>query len=637
MMPDSNATPPSDKEPRPEHEADDEAVDLNDFPSDDDGVSAALSFSGVGLKRNGSGPPSSGVKSWEQIREEASKPASDHHLKIEPPAAADDVDPDSDLDLLREVLADEPSPSSIILKDPSHGEVRALSSDSDSNVIRRFELPPELEATKPGDSSILSEPAAGMASDVFGSSSRVDLLRAGDQAGLSGESLQSTDEVERPPAANPPTGGSSSTLLAEPVEGGSSSSAINLGSDGVIDLPYPLGLDSSVGSRVGAVRPAAPAERDDPDSGTVDLLSAGDEFDVGVSAVTESPSWAAAREDMPPTVPMVPAGKARLVAWAGGGTAGLIAGVALCAGLWFTGVVPNQSAPKAPAGPDPAAIHAQVTAAAQQARNEEAKKTAAAAADARKARDELTSVNSQLAQAKVAADATKRARDQVAALTKQVKQAEVDRDRLKASVDSLTADKTTAATKLREADVSLTDLRDRLAKAEGDARTSADRLTQVETARQQSVAFATEVSRRLRTSPTAPAAAVLAALDRALAPPEPVAAAPGVPSVPPSAMIRTPEKAQQVHGIAEAAYRSGNYQLAEREFARLAVSPEANAIHWYYLGLTEWRLGKDAEAAASFNRGRKLERDSRPPPGEVEAAFERLGRADHEVVNAFRR
>jgi hypothetical protein len=415
------------------------------------------------------------------------------------------------------------------------------------------------------------------------------------------------------------------------------SSAVDLGSHAAIDLPFPLGLDSTVQS---ARRKPAPLQGPDSESGAVDLLASGDEFDLGLSDVNTTPSWEAAREELPPTVPMVPAGKARLMAWAGGGTAGLLAGVALCAGLWFAGLAPNQSAkpnttPTAAPQPDlgdwPARVHA-----ANQARDDEAKKTAAATAEAQRARDQLALATVQLTQAKTTAAQAKEARDRADALAAQVKQAEAAQAGLKDSVEKLTAGKATADTKLREVDASLTALRDRLALAEADAKAAKDRSEMAEAARKQSSAFAAKVAQRLGTAATTSPADVLAALDQALARPagESVAT---IPTRPTASVLRTPEQAQRAVWAGVNAYRAGNFATAEGEFARLASSPEPTAIYWYYLGLAQWREHRIADAEASFRHGWALERASRPPPGEVDAAFERFDRADRDAVNQFRR
>jgi hypothetical protein len=369
----------------------------------------------------------------------------------------------------------------------------------------------------------------------------------------------------------------------------------------------------------------------------VDLRATGvDEFELGLVDSNATPSWAVAREDLPPTVPMVPA-KARLAAWVGGGAAGLLAGVAVCAGLWFAGLVPNPTAKStttATATPDLGEWPARVRAATE-ARDEEVKKSAAATADAQHVRDQLAQVNVQLTQAKSAAAQAKQARDRADALAVQVKQAEVAQAELKDSVEKLTAGKATADGKLREGDANLATMRDRLARAEADAKSAKDRSDVAEAARKQSAAFVAEVARRLPGHTTSQAD-VLAALDRALTQPGPETT-PTYSTRPSASMVRTPEQAQQAVQAGFHSYRAANYAAAEREFARLAASPEATAIHLYYLGLAQWHEGKLADAEANFRRGWALERDSRPPPGEVEAAFERLDRADRDAVNQFRR
>ena len=444
----------------------------------------------------------------------------------------------------------------------------------------------------------------------------------------------------------PPSGDSSNMLLgAGAADEGLGGSAVDLGSRGMVDLPFPLGVDSTVGSRIGSGRkPAAPASAVDPDSGTVDLLAGGDEFDLGLVEPATSPSWAAAREDLPPTVPMVPAGKGRLMAWAGGGAGGVLAGVALCAGLWFAGLVPNQSA-KSTTGTTPAAnpqqsdtagLSAQVLQAMTTQRDDEAKKAAAATADAQQAKNQLAQMTVDLSKAKAAATQAKQAEDRAAALAAQVKQAEAAQTGLKESVDLLTAGKASADAKIREADAALAEIRTRLNAANAAATAAKEKAESAEATAKQSATLAADLAQRLRVAPNASPAEFLAALDRELARPatEPP---PAFPSRPATSAVLTPEQARQTVNAGFQAYRTSNYSAAERDFDRLATSPEANAIHWYYLGLSQWKQGRAADAEKSFGRGWALELNSRPPPGQVQAAFERLDRADREAVNRFRR
>ena len=350
---------------------------------------------GGGLSSGGSSS-GSGVRSWEQLVRETGADSDSGKIHYGTPLPPDNEEASSDKNLLREVLAGEPAPSDIIFKDPSLSELHLPPVDQPPAVS--FTLPPDLAAPNAEDSSILSSSLpfgpgqSGFTSDVWGPpSSGVDLLRPGPPTHLSGDSQERTDEMSDPQFVGAPSEDSSHALLgAMPAGSGhDESSAVDLGSHGVIDLPYPLGLDSSVESaRMKRTNPPAPPSRGaDPESGAVDLLAASEEFDLGLSDVTTTPSWEAAREDLPPTVPMVPAGKNRVLAWAGGGAAGLLVGVAACAGIWFAGLLPTQTAKTttapvaAPPSPELAELRAQAVAA-NQAREEEAKKTVAANAEA---------------------------------------------------------------------------------------------------------------------------------------------------------------------------------------------------------------------------------------------------------------
>jgi hypothetical protein len=662
-MPDSNSTssqPPKDASEKnmPPVESElpgsDDAIDLGDIGPDDDGTSA-VSFSSRGEKKDGGS--GSGVRSWEQLVQEASAqpPATERHDAIQPVEA---IDPETDKDLLKEVLADEPPPSTIILKDPSHGETPALPKAEQEAKAGRFELPPELAATSTSDPSILHQmpPPGGsgiLSGDVWGSSSRVDLARPVGPGDLSSESLGQGGDLHRQLVA-PASGGSSESVVVDaPVVASGSSSAVDLGAGSSHDLPFPLGVDSSVGSQVkSGVKPPSGLLAGG-DSGAVDLLTADEEFELPESAPT--PGWAA-REVLPPTVPMVTTQKARLMAWAGGGSAGLLLGVGISALLWFTGVVPNQRAkPTTGMGPTAVAPAAVDTTgewqaklqSAEEARTAEASKAAAAADDARKARNELTQANAQIKAAQSAAAEAKQARERADTLAAQIKQIEAAQAALKDSVAKLNSDKASADAKVRESVANLTVLRNQLAQSEADARTARERSDEAEASRKQSAAFAADVARRINWPPATPPADLLAALDRALTnaarTPQGVASE-NPPTNPPRTLppavtanaVRTPEQARLAVSSGLSAFRSGNYAASERDLARLAASSEANAVHLYYLGLAKWHQGRWNEAEEDFRRGWTMERQSQPPPAEVEAWFERLDRSDREAVNRFR-
>ena len=239
-MPDSNTD-------KPRSPDDDESIDLGHLESVDEEASA-LSFTGTTGSRSG-GSSGSGIRSWEQlVRESGGEPGSepDNHKKR---AAGDEAA--SDKDLLREVLADEPPPSSIILKDPSQSEF-VLPTQFQGPKSGPFELPPDLAATRPGDSAMPTPPVirtrsdddlsilphdlptapghSGFTSDLWGGSSGIDLFRPDSIPDLSSDSMQRTEEVQGPPMVRPSGGDSSHTLLGEGTPGGDESSAVDLAS-----------------------------------------------------------------------------------------------------------------------------------------------------------------------------------------------------------------------------------------------------------------------------------------------------------------------------------------------------------------------------------------------------------------------
>jgi hypothetical protein len=579
-MPDSNPMKPSEEfKPRSDQGGyDDESIDLGRLEPVEDGASA-LSFSGRSATRTAG---SSAVRSWEQVVQDTASESG--VLPIRMPSA-DEIELASDTDLLKEVLADEPSPSKIVLKDPTNGEVPALPAGGEPKS-GAFELPPELATSRAGDSSILTSHGSGVgldgsASDVWGSSSRVDLLGPHGAPGADSGSLQLTEKMQ--PRVNHSVHDDSS-VLAHAADGGHASSTVDLGSQSD-DATFPL--ESGVSARAVAKRRPA----------------------VAVAST-----------------PVV--GGSRFALLAGGAVAGLFVGFAVCAGLWWAGILPDHGArPSAANGAGDWPVRLQAS---ERARAEEAKKTAGAVAETQRLRGD-----SQRAAAG-AADA-RRAEERARTLSDQVKRAEASRDALKTQFEQLTAARAADESRVREADAGLTELRERLRRAETDARMARQRADEADATGKQAAELAAEIARRLATRDGAPAT-VLAALDRALAraTEPPATSAPGSPGRSEPAVTR-PEQTDQAFHAGIAAYRSGQASAAEREFALLAASAQANAVHLYYLGLAQLRQGRGAEADESLRRGWELERVNRPSPAEVEAAFERCDRADRDLVNRFRR
>jgi hypothetical protein len=314
--------------------------------------------------------------------------------------------------------------------------------------------------------------------------------------------------------------------------------------------------------------------------------------------------------------------------------------------VWLLGWVPAATTTAAPPGPtaaqlaaarlraDEADVQARL---AEKQRDELARKADAAAASAKKAAADLKSVAGQLATARAAADQAKQAKERADALAEQVRQADAKRAELAASVEALTADKAAAEAKVRTAEATAARLRDQAEKADQAAKAARVALDRATAATKQAATFAADVAHRLRQAPESAATDLLAALDRALARPS---AEPGAAGTDHAAVrmepVTTPQQVQYAAHAGYAALRSGNSAAAEREFARLAASPERTAIHFYLLGLAQWRQGENHDAEESFRRGWALERDSKPSPADVEVAFERLDRSEREVVNRYR-
>jgi hypothetical protein len=494
--------------------------------------------------------------------------------------SADDIELATDSDLLRELLADDPPPSKIVLKDPTNGEVAALHSDSQPKS-GKFDLPPELASTRASDPSILTPSISGDGlsssnSDVLASSSRVDLLGPRGSVGSSSGSLQRTEKMA---ASAIHTVHDNSSVLAHSVGDGVESSTVDLDSDSDrVEFSLANGLGSSAPAKPRTVAPRPATQR------------------------------------------------LRRVGPLAAGAGGLVLGGGLFAGLWWAGVVPNEHSRPAVARNDLGSWPTRLEAA-ETARAAESKKAAAALAENQRLRQDRDKA------AAAAADA-KRADDRARTLAEQVKKAETARNALRAQVNQLTAARTADEAKARDADAGVADLRERLRSAEAEARSARRRADEAEDGRKQAAELAAEVGRRLQSTSNSPPA-VLDALDRALArasePPPHSGAIEGEPA------IATYQQASQTFRVGLAAWRGGQWQAAERELARLAASSQADAVNLYYLGFVQWRQGRTADAESSFRRGWELERLNRPSPAEVEAAFERCERSERDLVNRFRR
>ncbi len=682
---DRSATQPSDSDLRPgkpadELAADDETVDL--------GQRATAGVGGSGVLP-GSGPLSgSSVLSWNDlVKQQSAAGADDEDLPVY--RGGDVCDPDSDKDLLKQVLADAAAapPSDVIYKDPSNFEVPALprsladrppaasppaarAAAEDSAFI----LPPELidprAPAAPEDSAVVGRhPGAGPApsshsGDIWVTeSSRVDLLGEPPPA-LPASSLQRTEKIGgEPPILRPPD----DPTLLHPYPPGGDDSAVELGSDPEIQLP-PLPESSHVRGRRRRPRPVRaklPPEGPPPDSGTVDLATASSEFELDLDEGQAPPHTAHESDALPTTVPLVPAGRSRWASWLGAGLVGLGTGVAACAGLWYAGLTPDVGGRPLPSVPAPtdggdAAAAARYRDLADRLREAgidpgdvpaAGERLARAAADAEAARQaradlerlrdllqkaglaatDLAALGERLSQAAAAAEEAKQARSKVEALTEQLRQARLAPEDLQRTIRQLTAARAGAEGRLGAAEAELARTRDELARARAEAQAAAvdlkAQLERVTADHRALAAFVADLTRRMQAARLVPAGATPAQL---------LAGLDRVLQPQPSAAAPDPVHADRHYTAGVRAYYAGDFAGAERELAEAARMNDRDPRYLYFLGLARWKLGR-ADAADALRQGAELERQNLLNPGEVDASLERLPMDARRVINNYRR
>jgi hypothetical protein len=678
---------------------DDEAIDFRHHAPSDEGSSGALAY-----HSSGSGSLSgSSVLSWSDLVKQSESPSGDalDAALADPVAEADAAfDSASDADLLREVLANEPPPSGII-QDPS-GEMPAVRDeapaadsssglwplpeyDAGSNVLPEArgrdadaDLFPAVAAPEGEDnSSVFGRHGAapsGPASDAWTESSKVDLLHPNASRGAPSGALGSTAPVGPPALPKPDSG--SSTSLGDAPERGAESSVVDLTSQPEVDLPFPLAVDSSVGSNLlGRYRRGDRSQRSDrtnPDSGTVDLLhpSTGD-FDL--ASKIRSTAGAAAKEALPPTTPIDTAPqRGRAGAWVGGGALGAVAGFAVFIGLWLNGVVPDLGGPSKPIQRDPTARPPAEAALAAEARRVQeqfddltaklrqanitpdqlpgvadrlarADATAEQARKAKAAHDELVAalrragvdlddvpaLGRRLADARTAAEA-KAALD---ALTSRLKQAGVDPADPAAALARLTEARTAAEAEARDLSAQLARARDEARAVAAEAKTAVGRLTaelgRAETARAALAAFQGAVAQRLLSlgavAANPSAGDMLAGLDRALY------------GQPAGAGRADPAAAERYYVAGRGYYGSRQYAAAYQAFDAAVKANGRDARYLYFRGLARFNLGQAREAGQDFAAANDLERKNLPYPGQVDLELERVQGAPRRALNAYRR
>lgn len=378
-MPDEELRPTLPQTPLPDEDDDADAIDFGDLPPAEGG-SAALSRSQL------IGPLSgASIVSWAELLKARQAEEARQQAEIEKRGKPIDVDSESDQDLLHRFLAEEESfnpnpmveeesvdlfsrPDSGGPSDPSNpipaelsGRYRFPRSDiaSPSDVYRRdsfdagaptdqIGLPskgpiPSVDMTQllsslPRDRRPPSDPT-GPISDASilnrGPDSAIDLLDSPlSDFTNSAAQMSKTDEV---PYAGVPSDDEMADLgiFGEPTQ---ENSAVDLGSQAAIDLPFPMAVDSSIATAVS--RPISRRGQQYEDSGAVDLVSVSREDTTNISPprsqrepLRGAPSSAGSLVPQPAAA----GGRASL----GSGIAGAAAGIAVCAGLWISGAVPQ--------------------------------------------------------------------------------------------------------------------------------------------------------------------------------------------------------------------------------------------------------------------------------------------------------
>ncbi|MBX7103948.1 MAG: hypothetical protein K1X57_07695 [Gemmataceae bacterium] len=303
-------------------EDDDDVVDFSSL-SAEDGGSTAMSRSQL------SGPLSgTSIVSWADLMKARSDEAG--AFDLEGPESID-FDAASDRDILKKALNDEP-PSGKLNVSPGEAAPadKKATGKRDTDSILDFLIEDEQA------SSILTP-------DRPGDSSRINLLR--DVTGKTGSSqkLDKTDQYDSPLIVSPDDDDAAAEIGAIPV-GGIESSAVDLGSQSVIDLPFPA-VDSKV-MGPGSGRRKSRSGSSQGDSGTVDLLGSGKGSGLStVPGLTAVAGSARRDQDLPATTPVEfqPRGNG----WINGVLGGL-AGVAVCVGVWMSGALPGSGSKPAP-------------------------------------------------------------------------------------------------------------------------------------------------------------------------------------------------------------------------------------------------------------------------------------------------
>lgn len=515
----------------------------------------------------------------------------------------------------------------------------------------------------PENSSLLEALGRGPDSVIrresFGPGSQVNLLsHLRPTNGTSGK-LPSTDRLPAPPPAIHDDDEDSLTL--HDLNDDDDSSAVDLGSRPVVDLPYPLGVDSSTGSSVvntAYSRPAANAKSED--SAAVNLLAGNGDADDSEFNLHRHPGassmMSGLRDQMGSALSLTsPAARnGGFLPWLGGGAIGAAAATVLFAVVYFAALAPSSAALPIVTQPN-SALNARATSeleAATRKHDDLLSKLNAAginpdrladfAASREKARDALAKLGAATAEldALKAAQskqqdallAARRDLETLAPLADFLKAANVDAaslpSELKRSSESRRASEKAAQDALARAATLEAQVKEsRAAVQEAEARIAAAKVDE-QASRKELAQFQQNLNRRLAEANLVAGGAggdeLLAGVDKALARRTEVA-------------VRSdPSQSDRLFSAGVRAYRERDYRQAEQSLAQAVQTQGRDARIAYLLGIVRSHLGRTDAAHMEFRTGAALEQQYAPGPHDVDEFLARIPSADRALVNSHR-
>lgn len=96
------------------------------------------------------------------------------------------------------------------------------------------------------------------------------------------------------------------------------------------------------------------------------------------------------------------------------------------------------------------------------------------------------------------------------------------------------------------------------------------------------------------------------------------------------------ERAARAFSSGVLAYQGSRYPAAAELFVAATQEDANDARYWYFLGLSYWAQGQEAEANAAFKKGAELETRNRPSSAVVSASLERVQGVARRVLAAHR-